>query len=91
MDDRAWQFFDWKKEAFIAKGIDNLRNVMVDKTARYISFGKDYPNRPGIASPKGYDLIFPARVKTLLCTIPAYGSYIRFEDRDFIDYYVSCK
>lgn len=83
-----WEYFAWsKKENLSARGAaDNIWKD-INQSAKYISHGKD-TNRPAlIMSSKGYQILVPAGIKTLICTIPAHGPYLCFEDSEFIDYF----
>lgn len=86
--DRVWQFFDWgKDEQLFARGAGNEQPLKIGTSARYISFGRESGLLPGLASAKGYELSFPAGVRTLCCNIPVYGTYVSMEGRTVIDYY----
>lgn len=86
--DRVWQFFDWgKDEQLFARGAGSEQPLKIGASARYISFGRESGLLPGLASTKGYELSFPAGVRTLCCNIPVYGAYVSMEGRTVIDYY----
>lgn len=85
-EDTWWEYFDWtKKEAFSVRGKDNVDWKEFISSARYISHGQS--ERPALLlSNKGYQILVPGGIKVLVCTIPAYGPYMCFEDTEFIDY-----
>lgn len=86
--DRVWQFFDWgKEEQLFARGAGSGQPMKIGTSARYISFDRESVLRPGLASSKGYELSFPAGVRTLCCNVPVYGAYVSMEGRTVIDYY----
>lgn len=86
--EQVWAFFDWKKEEnLIARGRTEKQLLQIGTSAKYISFGKDSDRIPAIASTKGYELLFPAKRKTLCCNIPMYGSYVSMEGTEIIDFY----
>ena len=84
-----WEFFEWgKKETLTAQGEESYDWLDLTSSAKYVSFC-DGKGRTGlVTSNKGYQLLFPAELKTLICTIPAYGPYLMFEDTKQISYYV---
>lgn len=89
-DGRSLVFFDWAKdEGLIARGDENTDRPFLEigNLAKYISFGKESKQMPGIASPKGYELSFPPGRKILCCNIPMYGAYLSMEGEPLIDYY----
>lgn len=85
-EDTWWEYFDWsKKEALTVRGKDNTDWHEFASSARYISHGKS--DRPAlIMSNKGYQILVPGGIKTMACTIPAYGPYLKFENAEYIDY-----
>lgn len=85
-EDTWWEYFGWtKKEALSVRGKDDTDWKEFISSARYISHGQS--ERPAlIMSAKGYQILVPGGIKTLACTIPAYGPYLCFEDSEFIDY-----
>ncbi len=83
-------FFDWpKEERLTARGIPGSEQPFLEmgNLARYISFGENVSQTPGLASSYGYELLFPAAGKTLCCRIPMYGSYVAVEGSAAVDYY----
>lgn len=88
-DGKVWNFFDWKKdEVLIAGGKGAPKPVKVGGSAVYFSYGREDDRYPGLASSKGYELIFPKGSRTLCCNIPMYGTYIAMEGTELIDYYI---
>ena len=88
-DGKVWNFFDWKKdEVLIAGGIGAPKPVKIGSSAIYFSYGREDDRYPGLASSKGYELIFPKGSRTLCCNIPMYGMYIAMEGTELIDYYI---
>ncbi len=88
--DRNRVFFDWKKEEkLIARGLENTDKPFLEigSLAKYISYGKDCEQMPGLASSYGYELLFPPCGKILCCNIPMYGTYVSVEQSEIIDYY----
>lgn len=84
--DQWWEFFDWgKKEYLSVRGVDNTDWKEFINSARYISHGNS-DRAALLMSSKGYQILVPGGIKTLVCTIPAYGPYISFEDTPYIDY-----
>lgn len=85
-EDTWWEYFEWsKKEALSVRGKDDVDWKEFISSARYISHGKT--ERPALLmSNKGYQILVPGGIKTLACTIPAYGPYLCFEESEFIDY-----
>lgn len=91
-ENKAWIFFDWKKdESLIAGGIGAPKPIKVGNSAVYFSYGREDDRYPGLASSKGYELIFPKGSRTLCCNIPMYGTYIAMEETELIDYYFRAK
>jgi len=82
-----WEYFSWgKKESLTARGESDDIWKSMEQTARYISH-KTIPGRASlISSSKGYQLLVPSGIKTLVCTIPSYGPYLCFEDSELVDY-----
>lgn len=82
-----WQYFNWsKREMLSAENVNEGDWKDITGQAKYISYGVDSLKKPVILSNKGYQIIIPAGIKTLACTIGAYGPYIRFDGTDCIDY-----
>ena len=81
-----WNYFDWsKKELLSGRGEDDISWTDLCSTAKYISHGDS--DRPAVfMSTKGYQILVPAGIKVMSCTIPTYGTYLRFEDTPCIDY-----
>ena len=87
-----WSFFEWKKdEALIAGGIGAPKPLKIGNSAAYFSYGRADDRYPGLASSKGYEMIFPAGSRVLCCNIAMYGTYISMEETDIIDYYLRAK
>lgn len=86
---KVWMFFDWtKEEKLTARGLTDKQPVVVGTSfAKYISFGETSRRSPGLHSQKGYELIFPPKMKVLCCKIPMYGPYVSMEGTNVIDYY----
>jgi len=86
-EDTWWQYFDWgKKENLGVRGESDTDWKEIMQTARYISHGSSSKRPALIMSSKGYQILVPGGIKTLICTIPAYGPYLCFEDTPQIDY-----
>ena len=89
---KNWSFFEWKKdEALIAGGIGAPKPLKIGNSAAYFSYGRADDRYPGLASSKGYEMIFPAGRRVLCCNIAMYGTYISMEETDIIDYYLRAK
>lgn len=89
---KNWSFFEWKKdEALIAGGIGASKPLKIGNSAAYFSYGRADDRYPGLASSKGYEMIFPAGSRVLCCNIAMYGTYISMEETDIIDYYLRAK
>ena len=89
---KNWSFFEWKKdEALIAGGIGAPKPLKIGNSAAYFSYGRADDRYPGLASSKGYEMIFPAGSRVLCCNIAMYGTYISMEETDIIDYYLRVK
>ena len=89
---KNWSFFEWKKdEALIAGGIGAPKPLKIGNSAAYFSYGRADDRYPGLASSKGYEMIFPAGSRVLCCNIGMYGTYISMEETDIIDYYLRAK
>lgn len=89
---KNWSFFEWKKdEALIAGGIGAPKPLKIGNSAAYFSYGRADDRYPGLASSKGYEMIFPAGSRVLSCNIAMYGTYISMEETDIIDYYLRAK
>lgn len=72
----GYVFFEWsKKENLYTKPPAGKLPEAIGLSARYISYGKESMEYPGIYSSFGYELIFPRGRKTLCCNIPMYGPY----------------
>ncbi len=82
-----WDYFDWSKKENLSTRSDDI-SVWDDITnkAKYISHTALSQKPSMIMSAKGYQIIVPGAIKVLVCTIPVYGPYIRFEDTPCIDY-----
>ena len=84
----GWNFFSFEKgEILTADGGEGRKPLKIGMSAKYISFGEQSAQMPGLASGKGYELYFPAGKRTMCCNIPMYGPYISVEDTELIDYY----
>lgn len=82
-----WQYFDWSKREILSTESDTPGDWKdISGQARYISHGPDSSKESIVMSNKGYQIIMPAKIKTLACTISGYGPYLRFEGTDCIDY-----
>ena len=81
-----WEYFDFtKKETLSIRGESDSDWVEVSNSAKYMSHNPK--NRHALLmSNKGYQIMIPEGVHALLCTIPAYGPYISFEETPYIDY-----
>ena len=91
-ENKVWTFFDWKKEEYlIAGGIGAPKPIKAGNSAVYFSYGREDDRYPGLASSKGYELIFPKGSRTLCCNIPMYGNYVAMEGTEWIDYYFRAK
>ena len=89
---KNWSFFDWKKEeVLIAGGIGAPKPLKVGSSAVYFSYGREDGRYPGLASSKGYEMIFPEGSRVLCCNIAMYGTYISMEETEIIDYYLRAK
>lgn len=62
--------------------------AFLGNTAKYISFGPECDILPALSSDKGYEIYAPAKKKVLACNIAMYGTYLKIEDSDVVDYYV---
>lgn len=82
-----WEYFAWsKKEVLSVRGEEDYEWKEMNSSAKYISHGKNSDRPALIMSNKGYQILVPAGIKALMCTIPAYGPYLSFEDSPVIDY-----
>ena len=89
---KNWSFFDWKKdEVLIAGGIGAPKTLKIGNSAVYFSYGRADERYPGLASSKGYEMIFPGGSRVLCCNIAMYGTYISMEETEIIDYYLRAK
>ena len=81
-----WNYFDWsKKELLSGRSEDEMSWTDLCNTAKYISHGDS--GRPSVfMSTKGYQILVPAGIKVMSCTVPTYGYYLCFEDTPCIDY-----
>lgn len=87
-EDMCWEYFNFsKKESIQAMDFSNDCFKQMDNCAKFVSNGKG-GREATLMSSKGYQLVVPAGIKTLLCTIPAYGPYVRFEGAKAIDYII---
>lgn len=81
----SWEYLDWsKKEDLRAYG--NYMWMGVNNSAKYISNGKDCKEASLVMSGNGYQLLVPGGIETMLCNIPMYGNYLKFESGQ-IDYF----
>jgi DNA helicase-2/ATP-dependent DNA helicase PcrA len=81
-----WNYFDWgKKEKLSARSKDKLSWMDLCSVARYISHGND-EDPALLMSQNGYQILVPASIKVMSCTVMPYGNYLRFEDTPYIDY-----
>ena len=91
-ENKNWNFFDWKKdEVLIAGGIGAPKPLKIGNSAVYFSYGREDDRYPGLASSKGYEMIFPEGSRVLCCNIAMYGTYISMEETEIIDYYLRAK
>ncbi len=82
-----WNYFDWnKKEILSARGEDDLSWTDLGNAAKYISHGEKSGRTTILMSTKGYQILIPAGIKVMSCTVKTYNSYLCFENSDFIDY-----
>ena len=82
-----WEYFDWSnKENLSARGDEDSVWEDISNTAKYISHTALSQKPSLIMSAKGYQILVPGSVKVLVCTIPTYGPYLRFEGTSCIDY-----
>ena len=82
-----WHFLAWgKKDILKARG-EGENWITIDATARYVSCGPDSDNPAVIMSMEGYRLVIPAKTKALLSTIQSYSSFIRYENKESIEFY----
>ena len=89
---KNWSFFEWKKdEVLIAGGIGAPKTLKIGNSAVYFSYGRADERYPGLASSKGYEMIFPGGSRVLCCNIAMYGTYISMEETEIIDYYLRAK
>ncbi|MBP5625077.1 MAG: AAA family ATPase [Lachnospiraceae bacterium] len=87
--DMWWDYFDFsKKESLTVRGADDATWNKGDNYAGFISFGEETDRAALVMSSRRYQILVPAGIKTLLCSIPTYGPYIRFENAGKIEYYV---
>ena len=85
---RTWTYFDWtKKEALRARGVLEKQRLDLNHTAKYISFGKNSAKSACVISDKGYQILIPAGIRALCCTLPMYGPYLSTEGETQIDYF----
>ena len=83
-----WEYFDWSKKEMISARSDDLSTWEdITNTAKFISHTA-VSGAPSMmmSSSKGYQIIIPGSIKALVCTIPVYGPYLRFEGTTCIDY-----
>ena len=57
-----------------------------ENVRKYISIAKDSDRPALLMSDKGYQILVPGGIKTLVCDIPMYGPYLSFEDSEHIDF-----
>ena len=89
---KNWSFFEWKKdEVLIAGGTGAPKTIKIGNSAVYFSYGRTDDRYPGLASSKGYEMIFPRGSRVLCCNISMYGTYISMEETEQIDYYLRAK
>ena len=82
-----WEYFDWsKKENLSARGDELSVWEDITNSAKYISHTALSQNPSVMMSSKGYQILVPGSIKVMVCTIPTYGPYLRFEDTPQIDY-----
>ncbi len=82
-----WEYFDWsKKESLKAAGPGGTWEDLA-MTSKYVSDSTSEASTL-IMSSKGYQILVPAGIKVLSCTIPAYGPYLSFIETKCIDYCV---
>lgn len=86
-EDMWWQYLDFGKKENISSRGEGDKWDTLDNSARYISHG-DQKKAAVMMSSAGYQLVVAEGIKTLLCTIPAYGPYISFEGAGGIDYFI---
>lgn len=85
---QTWTYFDWtKKEMLKARGISDDTWIDLNSTAKYISFTEESKRAACMMSNNGYQILYPAGVKTMCCTVAAYGSYLYTEGEKQIDYF----
>ncbi len=82
-----WEYLEFsKKESLTSHGREDFDWPSISNSAQYISH-QDKPDRAAlIMSNKGYQILVPNGIKTLICTIPAFGPYVAFENSELIDY-----
>lgn len=81
-------YFEWtKKEILKARGLTDSEWLDLNKTARYISTGGNSGRPALLMSNNGYQILVPAGVRTMCCTIPVYGSYLYTEGLSQADYF----
>lgn len=84
-----WEYLDFgKKESLTAHGIEDYEWPDISSAAQYISHTINSDRAAVIMSNKGYQLVIPAGIKVLACTIQQFGPYLMFEDSDFIDFII---
>lgn len=87
----SWTFFEWnKKTELFAKPATGQLPVRIGQSAKYISYGKESGEMPGLHASNGYELFFPAGRRTMCCTIPMYGPYV-FQEGKESEYYFRIK
>ena len=85
----CYVFWNWaKKESLMAKPPSGQLPLSVGNSAKYISFGENDNDTPGLHSDQGYELWFPAKRKTMCCNIGVYGQYL-CQEGECAEYYFS--
>lgn len=85
---QSWTYFDWsKKEVLKARSASDGHWIEIKSSARYISLGEESDRLACLMSNAGYQLLVPAGVRTMCCTIPLYGTYLYTEGKKQIDYF----
>lgn len=85
---QTWTYFNWsKKEILKARGAFDKQLLDLKSTAKYISLGAKSQRPACLISNTGYQILVPAGIRTMCCTIPVYGSYLHTEGETQIDYF----
>ena len=86
--DRSLCFFDFDiSHKIYALAESNRSHLALNRTARYISFGKGKLKAPCIISDKGYGLVISHDSTVLFNSVPTYGSFISLSEAQYFDYY----